>query len=61
MSDFEHVFEKPPEGAAADWTIPQNWDAYTEVEHRTFAGRHLKGQRLRMNLPSAPGFRMRGK
>lgn len=36
MSDFEHVFEAPPEGAAADWTIPQNWDAYTEVEHETW-------------------------
>lgn len=36
MSDFEHVFEQPPEGAAADWTIPQNWSAYTEVEHDTW-------------------------
>ena len=36
MSDFEHVFEKPPEGAAADWTIPQDWDRYTEVEHQTW-------------------------
>ncbi len=36
MSDFEHVFEAPPEGAAADWTIPQNWAAYTEVEHETW-------------------------
>ncbi|WP_449252750.1 phenylalanine 4-monooxygenase [Brevundimonas naejangsanensis] len=36
MSDFEHVFEQPPEGAAADWTIPQNWSAYTEVEHETW-------------------------
>ncbi|MFC5371553.1 phenylalanine 4-monooxygenase [Brevundimonas faecalis] len=36
MSDFEHVFEQPPEGAAADWTIPQNWGAYTEVEHETW-------------------------
>ena len=36
MSDFEHVFEAPPEGAAADWTIPQNWAAYTEVEHQTW-------------------------
>ena len=36
MSDFEHVFEAPPEGAAADWTIPQDWSAYTEVEHRTW-------------------------
>ena len=36
MSDFEHVFDAPPEGAAADWTIPQDWAAYTEVEHRTW-------------------------
>ena len=36
MSDFEHVFESPPEGAAADWTIPQDWRAYTETEHRTW-------------------------
>ena len=36
MSDFEHVFEAPPEGAAADWTIPQNWAAYTDVEHETW-------------------------
>ena len=36
MSDFEHVFEAPPEGAAADWTIPQNWAAYTDVEHATW-------------------------
>lgn len=36
MSDFEHVFEVPPEGVAADWTIPQNWSAYTEVEHQTW-------------------------
>ena len=36
MSDFEHVFDAPPQGAAADWTIPQDWAAYTEVEHRTW-------------------------
>jgi phenylalanine-4-hydroxylase len=36
MSDFAHVFETPPEGAAADWTIPQNWAAYTQVEHQTW-------------------------
>ncbi|MBN8552620.1 MAG: phenylalanine 4-monooxygenase [Caulobacterales bacterium] len=36
MSDFEHVFEKPPEGAAEDWTIPQDWEAYTDVEHQTW-------------------------
>ncbi|AQR62515.1 phenylalanine 4-monooxygenase [Brevundimonas sp. LM2] len=36
MADFEHVFERPPEGAAADWTISQNWRAYTQVEHDTW-------------------------
>jgi len=36
MSDFEHVFDAPPPGAAADWTIDQNWAAYTRVEHDTW-------------------------
>jgi phenylalanine-4-hydroxylase len=36
MSDFEHVFQEPPPGAAADWTIPQDWDAYTAIEHQTW-------------------------
>ena len=26
----------PPNGAAADWTIPQGWEAYTDEEHRTW-------------------------
>lgn len=28
-----HVLDTPPEGAAADWTIPQNWEAFTAQEH----------------------------
>ena len=36
MSDFEHVHDAPPPGAAADWTISQNWRAYTEIEHDTW-------------------------
>lgn len=28
-----HIFDVPPEGCASDWTMPQNWDAFTEVEH----------------------------
>ncbi len=32
----EHVLERPPEGAAADWTIPQNWAAYTAEDHETW-------------------------
>lgn len=36
MSDFAHVFDVPPEGAAADWTIPQGWETYTAEEHQTW-------------------------
>ena len=36
MADFEHVFDSPPPGAAADWTIPQDWQAYTPAEHQTW-------------------------
>ena len=30
---FTHDPETPPPGAAADWTISQNWDAFTADEH----------------------------
>lgn len=34
MNDgFTHVHETPPPGAAADWTISQDWDAFTAGEH----------------------------
>lgn len=29
----EHVFDSPPPGAAADWTIPQDWACFTQAEH----------------------------
>ena len=32
-SQFTHVHDTPPPGAAADWTISQNWDAFTADEH----------------------------
>lgn len=31
-----HVYERPPEGVAADWTMPQNWLQFTDAEHRTW-------------------------
>lgn len=31
-----HIFDTPPEGAAADWTIAQNWDAFTPGQHATW-------------------------
>ncbi len=36
MEKDTHVLDRPPEGAAADWTIPQNWEHYTAEEHATW-------------------------
>ncbi len=36
MTGETHVLDRPPEGAAADWTVPQHWEHYTEEEHRTW-------------------------
>lgn len=36
MAENTHVLEHPPEGSSADWTIPQNWDAYTREDHATW-------------------------
>lgn len=36
MKKETHMLERPPEGAAADWTIPQDWAAYTAEEHATW-------------------------
>jgi len=36
MSDFAHVFETPPPGAAADWTIPQRWERFSAEDHRVW-------------------------
>src|SRR3546814_5528873 len=39
IPDMKKQMEKkarPPEGAAADWTIPQNWLHYTAQDHATW-------------------------
>ncbi|KGB58307.1 phenylalanine 4-monooxygenase [Sphingopyxis sp. SE2] len=72
-SQFTHVHDTPPPGAAADWTIPQDWDAFTADEHamwdRLFArqsemlpGRaseaFLRGiDVLRLEKPGIPDYR----
>lgn len=35
MAEETHVLTAPPEGAP-DWTIPQNWSAYTAEDHATW-------------------------
>ena len=68
-----HVHDTPPPGAAADWTISQDWDAFTADEHamwdRLFArqsamlpGRaseaFLRGiDVLRLEKPGIPDYR----
>lgn len=36
MAQDTHVLAAPPEGAGADWTIPQGWEHYTAEEHATW-------------------------
>ncbi len=36
----------PPEGAAEDWTIPQGWDRYTDVEHQTWVTLYERQQKV---------------
>jgi phenylalanine-4-hydroxylase len=36
MANDTHVLDRPPEGAAADWTIAQDWQNYTTEEHATW-------------------------
>lgn len=73
MADFKHVYASPPEGANADWTIPQDWDAFGSDEHamwdRLFArqsemlpGRaadaFLRGMDvLKLSKPGIPDYR----
>ncbi|NNM76622.1 phenylalanine 4-monooxygenase [Sphingomonas sp. ID1715] len=67
-----HVLDRPPEGANSDWTIPQNWSAYTAEEHATWdrlferQSRLLPGRAskaflngldvLRLSKPGIPDF-----
>ncbi|QNQ07901.1 phenylalanine 4-monooxygenase [Sphingomonas alpina] len=36
MTEDTHVLDAPPEGAAGDWTIPQDWAHYSAEEHATW-------------------------
>jgi phenylalanine-4-hydroxylase len=33
MEPNSHVYETPPAGANADWTVPQNWEKFSADEH----------------------------
>ena len=73
MADDTHAFDSPPTGAAADWTVPQDWAHYTPEEHHTWdtlferqakllPGRaseaYLRGlDVLKLSKPGIPDFR----
>ncbi|MFM5913875.1 MAG: phenylalanine 4-monooxygenase [Chakrabartia godavariana] len=73
MSAATHIHETPPPGAAADWTIPQDWDRFIADEHamwdRLFARQSemLPGRAadaflhgldvLRLSRPGIPDYR----
>ncbi len=58
MAQETHVLDAPPPGAAADWTIPQGWEAYTPAEHATWDTLYRRQAKL---LPGrASGAYLRG-
>ena len=46
MAQDTHVLPAPPEGAGADWTIPQGWEHYTAEEHATWDTLFARQSRL---------------
>jgi phenylalanine-4-hydroxylase len=72
MANDTHVLDSPPPGARPDWTISQNWGAYTAEEHATWdtlfarqakllpgraSNAWLKGlDVLRLDRPGIPDF-----
>lgn len=72
MANDTHVLDSPPPGARPDWTISQNWAAYTAEEHATWdtlfarQARLLPGRAsdawlkgldvLRLDRPGIPDF-----
>lgn len=72
MMDATPELILPPEGAAADWTVPQNWAHYSPEEHAVWdtlfarqaallpgraSGAYLRGlDVLRLSKPGIPDF-----
>ncbi|MDJ0276339.1 phenylalanine 4-monooxygenase [Sphingomonas sp. 2R-10] len=46
MASETHVLDRPPEGANADWTIPQGWDAYGAQDHATWDTLYARQMKL---------------
>ena len=73
MADALHVYDSPPPCANADWTIAQNWDAFTADDHAMWdqlfarqtgmlpgraADAFLRGMEvLKLSKPGIPDYR----
>ncbi|OYY69549.1 phenylalanine 4-monooxygenase [Sphingomonas sp. 28-63-12] len=33
MANDTHLLDRPPRGAASDWTVPQDWERFTTADH----------------------------
>ena len=58
MENSSHVFDTPPDGANADWTVPQNWEAFSAAEHAMWD--HLFARQTAMLPGRAADAFMRG-
>ncbi len=58
MENSSHVFDAPPLGANADWTVPQNWEAFSSDEHAMWD--HLFARQTEMLPGRAADAFMRG-
>jgi phenylalanine-4-hydroxylase len=57
MTEETHVLDRPPAGAAADWTIPQGWERYTAEEHATWDTLYARQLKLLPGRASAAFMR----
>ncbi|WP_425230729.1 phenylalanine 4-monooxygenase [Sphingomonas sp.] len=57
MAEETHVLDRPPPGAAADWTVPQGWHRYTAAEHATWDTLYARQSRLLPGRASAAYLR----
>lgn len=48
-----HVFDTPPPGVADDWTMPQDWEQFTDEEHTRWNTMVSEQTRLMQGLASA--------
>ncbi|WP_174297574.1 phenylalanine 4-monooxygenase [Sphingomonas bacterium] len=57
MADDTQLLDFPPSGVSDDWTVPQDWDAYTAQDHATWDTLFARQSRLLPGRASDAWFR----